>query len=133
MVRLAAVAVVSVIANAIALLVAAATVTGVTVHADGFIVAVLVFTAVSVIIEPLVRQVAIKNVPAMLGGTALVATLISLIVASLMGDGLSLDGFTTWVAATVVVWVVALILRLVLPLVMFKEILRRRNDAGPAV
>lgn len=133
MVRLAATAVVSVIANAIALLMAAVLVDRVTVQASGFIVAVLVFTAVSLVVEPLVRQVAIKNVPAMLGGTALIATLISLVVASLIGDGLSIEGSTTWVMATVVVWMVALILRLMLPLVMFKEILRRRPDEEPAV
>lgn len=133
MVRLAATAVVSVIANAIALLMAAVLVDRVTVQASGFIVAVLVFTAVSLVVEPLVRQVAIKNVPAMLGGTALIATLISLVVASLIGDGLSIEGSTTWVMATVVVWMVALILRLMLPLVMFKEILRRSPDEEPAV
>lgn len=128
MIRLAATAVVSLIANAIALLIAAAMLDDVTLHADGFIIAVLVFTLVSVIIEPLVRQVALKNVPAILGGTALVATLISLIVAALIGNGLSIDGLTTWVMATVVVWLVALIVRLLLPLVMFKEVLRRRSD-----
>lgn len=128
MIRLAATAVVSLIANAIALLIAAAMLDDVTLHADGFIIAVLVFTLVSVIIEPLVRQVALKNVPAILGGTALVATLISLIVAALIGNGLSIDGLTTWVMATVVVWLVALIVRLLLPLVIFKEVLRRRSD-----
>lgn len=131
MTRLAATAVVSLIANAIALVVAALALDRVTVEADGFVIAVLVFTAASVVVEPLVRRVASKNVPAMLGGTALVATLISLVVASLVGDGLTIKGVTTWVMATVLVWVVALILRLLLPLFVFKEILRRRDDDVP--
>lgn len=132
--RVVATAVVSLLANTIALVVAAAVLEQVTVHADGFVVAVLVFTVVSVVVEPLIHRVAEKNVPAILGGSALIATLISLVVAALVGDGLAISGLTTWVMATVVVWLVGLVLRLLLPLFVFKQVLRRpvEIEEGPS-
>lgn len=121
-------AVISLIANAVALLVADLVLEDVSVGAAGFVLAVLIFTAVAVIIEPLLRQMALRNVPAILGSTALVATLVSLIVTVVVTDDLSISGALTWVLATVLVWVVAIVARLLLPLVLFKKVLAERSE-----
>ena len=123
MLRLLAVAVLSLVANAIGLVVASVVLDDVGLEWSGFLVAVAIFTGVAVLIEPLVRQTAMKNVPALLGSTALIATLISLVVTHLVTDGLDIRGAVTWVLATVIVWVVALAARLLLPLVVFKKVL----------
>jgi putative membrane protein len=128
MIRLVAVAVVSVIANAIGLVVAAVVLDDMTLDVAGAVTAILVFTGVAVLVEPLIRQTALKNAPALLGSTALVATLISLVVAALVTDGLSISGTTTWVLATVIVWVVALAARLLLPFVIFRAALSNHRD-----
>ena len=121
-------AVISLVANAVALLVADLVIDDVSIGATGFVVAVLVFTGVALLIEPLIRQMALKNAPAILGSTALVATLVSLIVTTLITDEMSISGATTWVIATVLVWAVALGARLLLPLVIFKRTLAAASD-----
>lgn len=126
--RLAASAVVALIADAVALLVAALLIDDVELGASGFIVAVAVFALVDVLVQPLLRQLAIKSTPALLGSVALVSTLVSLIVAAVLTDGLSISGLGTWVLATVVVWAVALAARLLLPLVIFKRVLGEARD-----
>lgn len=129
MIRLAATAVLALIANAAALVVAAWILPDFSLDAVSLVVAVLIFTGVAVLIEPLLRQIALKNTPALLGSSALIATLVSLIVTALVSDGLDISGLTTWVLATVIVWAVALVARLVLPLVLFKNVLsEQRSD-----
>ena len=130
MIRLAASAVVALISDAVALVVASLLLDDFVLDATGFIVALLVFTCVDVLVEPLLRQMAFKNAPAVLGSSALIATFVSLIVATLVSDGLRISGALTWVLATVVVWLVALAARLLLPLIIFKKALAGRRDAS---
>ena len=63
---------------------------------------------------------ALKYASAFMGGTALAATLIALIVTSLIGDSLQIDDAATWIAATVIVWLFTAIASLVLPLLLIK-------------
>ncbi len=123
MIRLAATAAIAILANAVGLVVAAVVLDDMALDTVGLITAVLIFTLTSMLVEPLLRQMALKNVPALLGGTALVATLVSLIVTAIVSDGLQISGLPTWLIATVVVWAVALAARLLLPLVVFKKVL----------
>ena len=51
-------------------------------------------------------------------------------MAALVCDGLQNSGAMTWVFATVIVWAVALVARLLLPLVNFKQVLAR-SDMPP--
>lgn len=98
----------------------------------GFFLAVLLFTVVQVMAEPFFRQAAIKNVPALLGSTALLATLVSLVITTVLSDGLRIRGAGTWLLATVLVWGIALLARLLLPLVIFKKVLAARAEARAA-
>jgi len=112
-----------VIASAIALVVGALVLDDMALDVDGFVIALLVFTAVGVLAEPLLRQTAFRSSPALLGSSALVATLVSLVVTVIVTDGLRISGATTWVLATVLVWIVALVARLLLPFLIFKRVL----------
>jgi hypothetical protein len=102
--------------------------------AAGFTIALVLFAVTGLLVEPLLRQIAVRNAPALLGSSALVATLVSLVVTALVTDGLQISGAVTWVLATVLVWAVALAARLLLPLVIFKKILtepsRLRSGTG---
>lgn len=123
MIRLVASAVVAVLANALGLVVAAVVLDDMGLGALGFVIAVLVFTVAMVLVEPLLRQVALKNAPAILGSSALIAVLISLVVTAIVTDSLTIRGALTWVLATIIVWLVALVGRLLLPMVIFKKVL----------
>lgn len=124
MIRLLASAIVKLIANAVALFVGNLVLDDMTVSGTAFVIAVVIFTGIEILVEPLLRQIALTNARALLGGTALVATLIGLVVTAAISDGLSITGgITTWVLATIIVWAVALAAQLLLPLVIFKKAL----------
>lgn len=118
------------IADAIALLVAQFLVDDMRLTAAGFFMAVVIFAVASVLMEPLLRQAAIRNAPALLGSSSLIVTLLSLIITATVSDSLTIRGLGSWVWVTVLVWAVGLVARMVLPLVMFKKVLgaARRND-----
>jgi hypothetical protein len=130
MIRLVATAVVSLLANAVALIVGALVLDDMALGVGGFVLAVALFTGTAVLVEPLTRQMALKNAPALIGSTALVATIVSLVVTALLTDSLQISGLATWVLATVIVWAVGVAARLLLPLVIFKKTLARRNQAA---
>ena len=112
--------------SAIGLLAAAWLIPGVSVSASGFIVAVVVFTVAQAILSPFIFKMASRYASAFLGGIGLVSTLVALVLASVFTHGLSIRGPGSWIAATVVVWVVTAMATLVLPLLII------RNKAGPS-
>jgi uncharacterized membrane protein YvlD (DUF360 family) len=105
---------------AIGILVAAGLLDGMTLHASGFVVVVVVYAVVQSIISPFLVKVAAKNATAFLGGIGLVSAFVALFVASLIGDGLSISGAGTWIAAAVIVWLVTAIATLMLPWMLVK-------------
>lgn len=128
-----ALTVVNLLANAVALIVTALVLDDMALDVSGFLLALILFTVVEVLVEPFFRQQAILKAPALLGSTALVATLVSLIVTTLISDGLRISGTVTWVLATICVWAISLAGELLLPLVMFKRVLaeaRSRRNAN---
>ena len=120
MIRLLISAALYLVANAIGLLVANALLDDVSIEAAAFVIAVVIFTAVEVVIQPLVTQIAMRHSRALLGSSALIATLIGLVVTTLVTDGMSIDGAVTWVLATVTVWAAALVAGLILPAIFVK-------------
>lgn len=121
MIRLLIATGIQILANALGLLVAAYFLDGMGVSGTAFVVAVLIFTGVYAIAQPFFTQMAMTRVPALRGGVALVATLVGLVVTASLSDGLSIDGFSTWFLATLIVWIVSLLGVLLLPLVLVKR------------
>jgi putative membrane protein len=115
-------------ANAVGLLVAAALLEGMSVSGTAFVIAVAIFTLIQAVVGPMIRQAAVKNAQALLGGTALVVTFVGLLVTSLISDGLRIEGVSTWVLATVIVWLAALLATLVLPLIFVKKAVEERRS-----
>jgi uncharacterized membrane protein YvlD (DUF360 family) len=119
---------VALVANAVGLLVAAAVLDGFELTWSGFVVAVIIFTVAFALLQPfLISQLRGRN-SAMLGGTALIATLVSLIITDLVTDGLNISGVGTWIAATVIVWLAALLAAFILPFLGLKRFLENRRD-----
>ena len=106
---------------AIGLLVAAWLVPGMSVRPAGFIVAVVIFAAAQAILSPFFLKMASRYASAFIGGIGLVSTLASLILASVFTHGLSIRGLGSWVAATVVVWLVTALATLLLPMLVIKQ------------
>ena len=113
----------SLLANALALLVASVLLTGFAINGLAFVVAVFIFTASTTILEPLITKIATQNAPYLLGGIALVTTFVGLLVTMLITDGLRITGIGTWVMATLITWLATVVGSLILPRFLFKEVL----------
>jgi putative membrane protein len=125
MIRLLISAVVHLAANAVGLLIAAGLLDGLSLDGVAFVTAVLIFTVVEVVAQPLLRQVAMKNANALLGSTALITTFVGLLVTDLISDGMSIEGASTWVLATIIVWLASLLAAVLLPLLFVKRAAQR--------
>lgn len=117
------------LANAVGLIVAAWVLEGMTITGPAFVVAVVIFTAVEVVADPLVTKAAIRSVPALRGGVALVTTFLGLLITTWLSSGLQISGVSTWLLATLIVWLAALIAALVLPVFLVKNAADERRTA----
>jgi putative membrane protein len=115
------------LSNAVGLVVAAAVLDGMTLNVTGFVVAVAVYTIVFALLQPFLISVLRRSPAPVLGGVALIATLVSLIVTTLLTDGLSISGAGTWIAATVVVWLASVLAAFILPYLGLKRYLDDRR------
>ena len=131
MVRMVIQAVVSLVANAIGLLVAAYLLDDFEINTSSFVLTVLIFTAATVILGPLITKIALTNAQFLMGGIALVTTFVGLVIADVLTDGLEIDGVSTWFIATLVIWIASLIAQIVLPLILTKLALTRDEPAAP--
>jgi uncharacterized membrane protein YvlD (DUF360 family) len=107
--------------SAIGLLVAAWLVPGMSVSASGFVTAVVLFSLAQAILSPFILKMASRYASAFLGGIGLVSTLVALILASVLTHGLTIRGVGSWVAATVLVWLVTALATLLLPVLVVRK------------
>ena len=119
--------VVALIANAVGLIVAALILDDMSLDAGAFFVALLIFTLVELLVHPALQKAALRHSDALVGGTALAAVLIALIVTDIISDGLSISGALTWLLATVIVWGAVLLASVILPVTIFKKWLGERR------
>ena len=109
---------------AIGLLVAAWVVPRVSLSVSGFIVAVVVFSVAQAVLSLSILKLPHGYASLLLGGTGLALTLVALSLASELTHGLTISGIPSWVATTVVVWLVTTVGAISLPELFARE------DAG---
>lgn len=130
MVRLLIAGLIRLLANAVGLLVAAYVLDDMTLTNSAFVVAVLIFTVVEILIDPLLTKIALTSATALRGSVALVTTFIGLLVTTLLTDGLDINGVDTWIFATLIVWLAALLAGLLLPLILVKKAVTGNGQAS---
>lgn len=120
-----------IVSAAVGLLVTAAVVDGFDVTASGFLTAVLIFAVIQSVLSPFIAKVTARNAAAFLGGVGLLSTFVALWLTTVIGDALTIEGgATTWLAATVIVWLATALATLLLPIILVKtgvEAARARN------
>jgi putative membrane protein len=127
MIRLFASIIVSLFANAIGLLAASVMLDNFSINGLAFITAVIIFTLAYQILDPLITKISFNNIPALRGGVALVTTFVGLVVTSLISDGIEISGASTWILATLIVWLFGLISAVLLPMFVFKKVLQNNK------
>jgi uncharacterized membrane protein YvlD (DUF360 family) len=127
-IRLAIRLLIAVASNAVGLIVAAAALDGMSLNVTGFVLAVAVYTAVFALLQPFLISVLRRSPAPVLGGVAFIATLASLVITTLLTDGLAISGVGTWLAATVIVWLASVLAAFVLPYLGLKKFLDERRS-----
>ncbi len=136
MMRLIASTTLELLANAIGLLVAYLILKpDMEITVAGFIIVVVIFSVARFILAPLMMKLSMRYARALVGGISLVVIFVSLLVTSLLaGNYLVITGISTWILATLIVWVFGVIAMLVLPMVIFKKTLAAaRNNQRPLI
>ena len=116
------------LANAAGIIIATIVLPGFTINAIGFITSVVSFTTVELLFERFVAKVALRYVPALRGGIALVTTFVGLLLTNIWTSGLEIQGVSTWLLAPMIVWLTVVIVGTVLPMVLFKDILQKDDE-----
>jgi uncharacterized membrane protein YvlD (DUF360 family) len=97
------------VANAVALILAAVVLDGFELDAGSFVVAVLIFSVLSLILRPLLGWMVVKRARPLLGIVGLVTTFGVLLITDLVSDGIQIEGAGTWILATVIVWLATMV------------------------
>ncbi len=116
------------LANAAGIIIATIVPPGFTINAIGFITSVVFFTTVELLFERFVAKVALRYVPALRGGIALVTTFVGLLLTNIWTSGLEIQGVSTWLLAPMIIWLTVVIMGTVLPMVLFKDILQKDDE-----
>jgi len=100
---------------AIGLAVAASVVPRVSLSVSGFVVAVVVFSVAQAALSLLILKLPHGYSSLLHGGAGLALNIVGLILASDLTHGLTIHGFPSWMATTVVVWLVTTVGAISLP------------------
>ncbi|OHU93293.1 phage holin family protein [Mycobacterium talmoniae] len=107
--------VVHLVSWAIGMIVAAWAVPNVSVTPSAVIVAAVLFSIAQAGLAAFILKLPHGYASLLLGGTGLVLTLVAMGLTSVITQELSIRGFASWIAATVVVWLVTTIGAILLP------------------
>ncbi len=97
-------------ANAIALILAAVIFDGFQLTVTGFVYALVIFAVLNAILPFIILKALMRHAGSLAALSGLFSTFLSLLVTTLLTDGLRIDGLTTWLGATVLIWVVSMVI-----------------------
>ena len=119
---------------ALGLLIAVLVLPDMSVSAASFVLDVAIFAVLRAIISPFIIKLTLTSARALAGAAGLVATLVALILTTLVTSGLSIKGLSTWVLATLITWLVSMFAAFLLPLLVVKGLLGAslRDAARPS-
>jgi uncharacterized membrane protein YvlD (DUF360 family) len=69
-----------------------------------FLIAVVIFVVLTAVLQPLIEKIGDERAWIISAGSALITTLVALLLTDLLSDGLSIDGIVTWILAALIVW-----------------------------
>lgn len=123
MFRFIATTILTLIGNALGLIVASWLLDGFDVSLSGFLWSVAFFTLAQLLIAPFVLSMSIRYLPALRGGIALVTTLAVLFLTTLFTSGVEVQDLASWFLAPLIIWLTTVLAGVVLPLFLFKKTL----------
>ena len=98
--------------NALALLIAAALLDDFEIDATTFVFAVIIFSILSLVLRPILVWMVVKWARPLAGIIGLVTTFVILLLTDAVSDGIQIEGTSTWIVATVIVWLGSVVFEL---------------------
>lgn len=133
MFRFLATTVLTIVGNALGLLIASWLLEGFNLSVTGFLWSVLFFTIAQLILTPFVISMTIRYLPVLRGGIALVTTFLVLFLTTLFTSGVEIAGVSEWILAPLIIWITTVLAGILLPLVLFKKTMQAtKNSQNPS-
>jgi len=101
---------------------------GFRIDVGSYIFVAVIFALLQGILSPLILKMVHKNANAFIGGVGLVSTFVALFITNIISDGLTITGVSTWILATLIVWLAGAIAAFLLPFFMVKRVADERRD-----
>jgi uncharacterized membrane protein YvlD (DUF360 family) len=95
---------VALLGAAIGFIIAAAVLDDMKLSGAAFLIAVVIFVVLTAVLQPLIEKIGDERAWIISAGSALITTLVALLLTDLLSDGLSIDGIVTWILAALIVW-----------------------------
>jgi len=135
MLRFIAITVLTLLGNALGLIIASWILDGFNLSFAGFVWSVLFFTIAQLILTPFVLSMSLRYLPALRGGIALVTTFVVLWLTTLFTSGVEIKDLTAWILAPLIIWLITVLAGVVLPLFIFKKTMAKakHNQAGEEI
>lgn len=95
-------------ANAIALILCSLIFSGFRLSIDGFVISLVVFAVLSAFFTWIVLKFLLRNAGSVVALTGLISTFLALLVTTLLTSGLTIDGVSTWILSTLLIWVISM-------------------------
>ncbi len=117
---------------AVGLIAAVLILSGFSISFGSFLIVAVIFTIVQAVLQPFLTQASEKNAPALLGGIGLFTVFVALVVTNLIVGGLTVVGASTWIFASLIIWIFTMIATLFLPFLLVKLGIKsaRERQAG---
>ncbi len=129
MLRFLAITVLTLLGNALGLIIASWILDGFNLTVVGFTWSVIFFTIAQLILTPFVLSMSLRYLPALRGGIALVTTFVELWLTTLFTSGVEINGLATWILAPLIIWLVTVLAGVVSPLFIFKKTMSKVKDS----
>ncbi len=101
---------------------------GMTVDTRSYFSVAIIFAIIQAILSPLISNMAEKNAPAFTGGIGLLSTFVALFITNIALSGITVSGFSTWILASLIIWLVTAIAVFILPFLLVKKVVNERRN-----
>ena len=101
---------------------------GLSIAVSSYFTVAIIFALIQAIISPLVFKMTAKNANAFIGGVGLLSVFVSLLITNILLSGITVTGFSTWILASLIIWLVTAIAAFILPFIVAKNVVEERRN-----
>ncbi len=105
----------------IGLIVADLLLSGLTVDFTSYLTVAIIFALIQALVAPIMLRIVRGKASAFTGGVGLISTFVALFLTNLLLSGLRITGLSTWILASLIVWLAGAVAAFLLPFILVKR------------